>query len=839
MANERLLQDVAEAMVDGVEVDWASAESSADDESLRRILGELKVIAAIAEIHGTASPGVGSGRIERERSPDSSDEAPKTWGPLRVLEKVSEGTFGSVYRAWDQRLDREVALKLLRRQESWEADAASVVIHEGRMLAQVRHPNVVTVHGADRISGDVGLWMEFIPGLTLEELLRERGPFGAGEARLIGLDVCRALSAVHSAGMLHRDIKTQNVMREDGGRIVLMDFGTGLDHGSVSKHEPSSLEGTPLYMAPEILEGHGASVRSDIYSVGVLLYRLVTGSYPVRERSVAEVRDAHARGARTFLRDARPELPESFVEIVERALSVKPEDRYASAGAMEAALAANESARGTWQRSRAVWRRNTFAIGAGVFALTAVGLLWSAAATKWQAPVIAVLPFSNLSTEPDSDYFVDGLTEEVIRNLSVIDGLGVRSSTSSFAFKNKNPSTRDVSEQLHANLVLSASVLRAGNRLRVDVQLVRAADDVPLWSEQYDRELKDVFAIQDEISRSIVNELRLKLGRGQRRYDTNLEAYELYLKGSALVGRRGIPSLEKAVDVFQHVLVKDPAFAPAHAGLAIAYARLSVPSNANIPFEPIQSVVRPAAIKALELDPLLADAHEAMGWVHSRDLDWLSAEQEFRRAIDLNSHLTQAYTSYSTSTLRPLGKTDEALRLLRRALENDPLSLDVQREIGEVQLDAGRYEEAIATFQHVRAIESDFPFAAVHLARALTFAGRPAEALSLLGSLDGRDLGQYMRANAGRRWQLAQAYVVIGRRGDAESLLADGDNAPYRLATIYAALGDKDRAFEALDRLAAVQQHQVGKILSSPEMAALNGDPRLTALRRRFGLPPQ
>jgi serine/threonine-protein kinase len=850
MPDERVLHDVAGAVVDGVPVDWASAESSADDESMRRIVRELKVIAAIADAHGRAvlcteyqpiktDACIGRGGEENAADVDSSEEALQTWGPLRVLERVSEGAFGSVYRAWDTRLDREVALKLLRRRDWSDADDASFVIHEGRMLAHVRQPNVVTVYGADRIAGHVGLWMEFIHGRTLEELVRERGPFGAGEATVIGLDVCRALSAVHRAGLLHRDIKTPNVMREDGGRIVLMDFGTGLDHTSGSNHEASGLAGTPLYMAPEILEGHEASIRSDIYSVGVLLYRLVTGSHPVQEHSVADVRDAHARGARTFLRDARPDLPESFVQIVERALSVKPEDRYASAGAMEAALAAtNGSAHASRRAARAVRLGRTFAIAAGLLLMAAVGVLWRTAAGTSRAPVIAVLPFKNLSTEPDSDYFVDGLTDEVIRNLSVIDGLGVRSSASSFAFKNKNPGTRAVSEQLNANLVLSASVLRAGTRLRIDAQLVRAADDVPLWSARYDRELKDIFAIQDEISRSIVNELRLKLGRGQRRYDTNVEAYELYLKGSALVGRRGIPSLEKAVEVFQQALVHDPAFAPAHAGLAIAYAYMSVPSSANIPFEPIQSIIRPAAVKALELDPLLADAHIAMGWMHSRELDWSSAEKEFRRAIELHPRLTQSYTSYSTSTLRPLGKSDEALRLLRVALENDPLSLDVQREIGEAQLDAGRYEKAITALQRVRQVEPDFPFATVHLARALTFAGRPSEALALLESLDGRDLGRYKPSNV-RRWQLAKAYVMMGRRAEAEALLAEPDNSPYHLATIYSALGDKDRAFEALDRLAAVQQHQVGKILSSPEMAALRGDPRLTALRNRFSLSPQ
>jgi TolB-like protein len=469
----------------------------------------------------------------------------------------------------------------------------------------------------------------------------------------------------------------------------------------------------------------------------------------------------------------------------------------------------------------------------------ATGILLRNAHTS-SAPVIAVLPFKNLSTDPASDYFVDGLTDEVIRNLSVIDGLSVRSSASSFAFKNKNPTTREVSEQLNANLVLSASVFRADTRLRIDAQLVRAADDVPLWSARYDRELKDIFAIQDEISRSIVNELRLKLGRGQRRYDTNLEAYELYLKASALVARKDVPGLQKAVELFQQVVDKDPAFAPADAGLAIAYARMSVPPGMKLPFATVQSIIRPAAVKALELDPLLADAHVAMGWVHSRELDWSGAETEFQRALELNPGLTQSYTSYSASTLRPLGKTDVALRLLRVALENDPLSLDVQREISEVQIETGRYEEAIATLQRVRAVEPEFPFADTQLARALVFAGRPPEALPLYERMDSRQVGGFPAGDARLRRPPRQvlAYVMLGRRAEAERLAAEHeDGPPSTLAIIHTALGNRDRAFEALERAAVVEPQRVPILLAYPELATLRGDPRMIALRKRFNLP--
>ena len=422
---------------------------------------------------------------------------------------------------------------------------------------------------------------------------------------------------MHRAGSLHRDIKTHNVMREDGGRTVLMDFGTGLDHAPDADDSASALAGTPLYMAPEILDGQEASVRSEIYSVGVLLYRLVTGSYPVQGRSVQEVRDKHARGERTFLRDARPDLPEAFAQIVERALSPRPDDRYESAAAMEAALASTtEAARPALAASARL------AIAASLVVLAVAGSFW--VAFGWsQPPVIAVLPFKNLSIEPDSDYFADGLTDEVIRNLSVIDGLTVRSSTSSFVFKNKARNTREVGRELHADLVLEASVLRAGTELRINAQLVRVADDVPLWSGRFDRELKDIFAIQDEISRSIVNELRLKLGRGQRRYATNVETYDLYLKARVLQARRG-PVTRQAIDLFEQVVAKDPAFAPAHAAIAGAYGYLlvlQVPSIAGlpVPLDQARAAVRRDALKAIQLDPLLAEAHDAMGWVHSLD----------------------------------------------------------------------------------------------------------------------------------------------------------------------------------------------------------------------------
>ena len=857
--NDRVLHDVAGAMIDGAPIDWTSAEAKADGESMRRIVRELKVIAAIADVHGTSGISAHSSDLQAENTSAAEQSFPRTWGALRLLEKLGEGGFGSVYRAWDTRLDREVALKLLHRREAPSVDEASAVIDEGRMLARVRHPNVVVVHGADRSNGRVGVWTEFIHGQTLEQLLRERGVFGAGEATLIGLDLCRALSAVHQAGLLHRDIKAHNVMREHGGRIVLMDFGTGIHHRDCA--DPTgTLAGTPVYMAPEVLDGREASVRSDIYSVGVLLYHVVTGSYPVQGRSVSEIRARHSAGERTLLRDARPNLPENFVQIVERALSPEPDRRYESAGEMEAALVATKDAigaagaaarSGAFDRptveltpppvesvERTRWRPRILAI-ALLTVVAAGGAVWLTGRQS-NPPVIAVLPFKNLSTEPDSDYFADGLTDEVIRNLSVIDGLFVRSSASSFAFKNKNPSARDLGAQLNANLVLSASVLRAGARVRIDAQLVRAADDVPLWSGRYDRELKDIFAIQDEISRSIVNELRLKLGRGQRRYTANVEAYDRYLKARVLQNRRG-PATRQAIALFDEVVASDPGFAPAYAARASAYgwylvAQLPSVGGLPVPVAQARAIVRRDALEAMRLDPLLAEAHDATGWVHSLDLEWAEAEKSFREAIQLNPSLTISSTDFVVAALLPEGKLDEALRVLNDALRADPLSSEVRRAMSMVQISTRQYDAALANCRRAIVLDREIYAANTRCEQALIHKGEIAEAIAMMEKFIADT--PTLREGGGRGYgYLGYAYAISGRRAEAEAQAVRNEGLPHQQAIIYAGLGDKEHAWAAIEQLAALNPQRALSWLTRPELDLLHGDPRVTALRQKFGVP--
>ena len=446
-----------------------------------------------------------------------------------------------------------------------------------------------------------------------------------------------------------------------------------------------------------------------------------------------------------------------------------------------------------------------------VVALATVGWWW---AQRSKAPIpIAVLPLENTSHNPADEYFADGLTDELIRNLSIIDGLAVRSRTSSFGMKDKAGNIRDAGTRLQADYILEGSVLRAGQRLRIDVQLIRVHDDFPLWSGRFDRELTDVFAIQDEISLGIVNNLRLRLGQGRRRYETNLQAYDLYLHARALPNQRGRPLALQAAGIFQQVIAKDPLFAPAYADLAGAYAASSAQGFQDDHAEELKQM-RLAAEKAIEMDPLLAEAHDALGMVYARDGRWVEAEKSFRRAIELEPSNSQAHNDLSDWLLWPLGRMEEAVRQARLAEKADPLSASIQARLGAVLISAGKFEEAAA-----HCIAAPECVARVRLGQ-----GRIEEAIQLLSTVkNSRYLGY--------------AYGRAGRREEAEKLAVAAAPNAYFQALIYAGLGDKDRTLDALDRVTQLGGARIGRALNSPEFALLRGDPRVKALRKKVGLP--
>jgi Tol biopolymer transport system component len=371
------LGELAAAVADGRVLDWDRLDSSARTEDERSTIRRLRAIAAIGQAHSelTFSDSASESLSVRSLLQGVDDSStPARWGSLRILERVGRGRFGDVYRAWDPTLAREVALKLLRRRDIGGINSEQDVIEEGRLMACVSHPNVVSIHGAQRIDGRTGLWMEFIDGRTLEVELKERGPFPADEVTQIGIELCRALSAVHDAGLIHRDVKAQNVLRHGSGRVILGDFGTGQELSKPAL-PPNHVVGTPAYLAPEVLNGSSATRESDVYSLGVLLFRLATGSHPVAGRCLAELRAAHGEAKRAALRDLRPDLTGTLTAVIERALEPQPSNRFASAAQMEQAL--TESAAGIPAHEAARRVRQLFAGGSVLLALAIATLAWS------------------------------------------------------------------------------------------------------------------------------------------------------------------------------------------------------------------------------------------------------------------------------------------------------------------------------------------------------------------------------------------------------------------------------------------------------------------------------
>jgi TolB-like protein/Tfp pilus assembly protein PilF len=434
---------------------------------------------------------------------------------------------------------------------------------------------------------------------------------------------------------------------------------------------------------------------------------------------------------------------------------------------------------------------------------------------------IAVLPLENLSRDPANDYFADGLTDEIIRNLSIIEGLAVRSQTSSFAFKGKPRSVHETGRQLDVDYLLEGSVLRVDERLRIDAQLIRVRDDVPLWSNRFDRDLTDVFAIQDEISRGIVNNLRLKLGAGRRRYETSVEAYDLYLRARAF---QLSPGGTQVIALFEQAISKDPAFAPAYAGLGAAYSYRSVQFPLDHPSDELEKM-RAASEKAIQLDPLLAEAHSALARAYARDSQWQESERSFHHAIDLDRNRSRTYREYAMWLLRPLGRKSEALQWLKVAQRTDPLSTDIPGYLADILISLGRYDEAAELCLKADPANGQTK---EWLARSRWGQGRIDEPIRLLSDLA-----------AGRsqsRGFLGFMYARSGRREEAEKMAAASMYANEQ-ALIYAGLGDKDRTFEALDRMAELGAQRVGVYINYPELAFLREDPRLKVLQKKVGLP--
>jgi TolB-like protein len=808
------LADLARRVLDGAPIDWDSAESSAGHDE-RPIIRQLRVIEGLAAVH-RREPVVTRTRSWTPAvfSNPARAEAPDAWGHLRILERIGRGAFGAVYRAWDSRLDREVALKLLPAPRALD-ERSSTIIEEGRLLARVRHANVVTIHGAERIGDQIGLWMELVRGQTLEQQLKRGTTFNAADTIAIGIELCGAVAAVHAAGLLHRDIKAHNVTRAEDGRVVLMDFGAGRELDDSSS---SDLTGTPLYLAPEVLRGEAATVQSDLYCLGVLLYHLLTGKYPVEGRTIQDVRAAHEQGRRATLKTARPDLPPALVRVIDHAIDPNPRARYQSAAALATELKALTAS--PWAtRLKYIAAAAAVLIVAAAVALGTGG--WKPFGPPKGLPRVAVLAFENLGAQPDSDEFALGLSYAIQNNLASVQDISLISFAASSAFPSKGRNLQQIADGLRATYILAGSIFRADGNLRIDVELVQVENGIAIWGESFSRPIADVFAVQDEISKAIVDKLRLNR-RWQKTHTTRPDLYDLYLRAQLLEMRRDRESTLGAIELYQQVVAGDREFAPAWAGLANAQANLARHWAQLTAPDRIQA----AAQTAIQLDENLAEAQAARANVFVLQRNWPLAEKAFLRAIELKPSATESYLMYVHHLLTPQGRLVDALRVLDRAWSIEPTPY-VRRGLEVIQVDSGDYEGAIQSARWIIDRDPTLSFTHSHLARALYLSGHEQEALKVYqNDVDENDWGYR-----------GYLYARLGRRDEAEALAAKNPQAPLRQMAVYAGLGDRERAFQAFAQAVQLNFLRAAAEVRRPEMAIIRHDPRVLKILRGFGLP--
>jgi tetratricopeptide (TPR) repeat protein/tRNA A-37 threonylcarbamoyl transferase component Bud32/TolB-like protein len=887
---------LASSIADGEPIDWAQAEASAGDEHERELIRRLKVIASIGDVHRSADDldeprSKVVGRIRPSTPPPTPSSPPSSilphtmvqeapspaaggpgsqpasadatppvrttserWGPLELRDRVGAGVFGEVYRAYDHQLQREVAVKLLRTGSRSADLLASKVLHEGRLLARVRHRNVVTVHGVEAHGDRVGLWMEYLRGCTLEELLDRQGAFSGREAALIGQDLCRALAAVHGAGLLHRDIKAQNVIREEGGRVVLMDFGTGLLLDNEEAVRSAPIAGTPLYLAPEVLNGRDASPASDVYSVGVLLFHLVTGTYPYAVRSLAELRDAQRKGDRKRLQDLRPDLPEGFVQVVDRAMEADPAARYQSAGAFQQGLSSalgledplTASGSGfaaplevTAPVVRTRLSRRTL-VTAAVVALVLVALgvwAWSRASVAPPVPIASVvlLPFANLSSSDDD--LSQGLTLLVRDRLATLSNLRVVSYTPS---PQGEQGVLDIIRTHDVGGAVDGSATWTGTQARVFARVLRAGTASPAWVRQFERPVRRAAELPREVTDEIIKALHVSVTPAEQARlsapdSADPSVFEAYLRGRIRQRAGNAASIAAAVEQYQAAVRIDPNHAPSWAQLAQCYIQEAVSWRVR-PLPEALSMARDAAERALGLDDTLAAAHEARAQVRFYG-DWSfdEAREDFARAVDLNPNAGDMRQSFAMF-LAARNRLPEAMQQMQSAVTLDPVAPRSQAALAMLWHYARSNNLAERAFRDVLATNPRLLSARFGLARVLLVSRRPEEALRELETIRSQSDGSLLPPAP--RAAFGIAYAALGRTNDARGVaeeLARQDEDRVEAASVFAALGDHDRALALLEQALDVRNPAVLFLALDQRFDAIRQQPRFVRLLHRLG----
>ena len=805
---------------------------------------------------------------------DLRDRLQQSLGSAYDLEgELGGGGMARVFVAEDTRLARKVVVKVLPPEL-----AAEVSIERFRreivFAARLQHPLIVPVLHAAEEGGLLYYTMPLVSGETLRARIQREGPLPVPDALRIIRDVSAALAFAHGHGIVHRDIKPENVLltdaARDGGEYALVtDFGVAraVDAAATgSLNELTStgiILGTPTYMAPEqVAASSQIDHRTDIYALGVLAYEMLTGRPPFAGLSAHAVLAAHLTREPEPITRVRPTVSSELDALVMRCLAKEPAGRVASASELRRAidellLRETGNAGLTIPRDagspKSGTRRPRFAATVGIAAaavVVATALLWQGTrdGQRTRAPVaqrsVAVLPFVNASSDAENEYFSDGMTDELIDALTRVQGLRVPSRSSSFAFKGSQLGAQTIGDSLGVQLVLEGSVRRAGSQLRITTQLSRVDSGTVIWSGRYDRELRDVLSVQEEVARSILGALEATIGGDSllaganqhkearsplvRRRTRDHVAYDLYLRGRYFWNRRSRDGFSRAASYFEQAIARDSTFAAAWAGLADSYCIL-----ANFGFRPAREVCPRSALaadRALALDSTLAEAHASRGFVHLfYDWDIVAAERELLTAVRLDSTYTNSYL-WLNHLAWARGDTNAAVAYSRKAVELEPLSLILNTRLGWALRRAGRLEDAERQLRYVLELDSTFADAWRHQSNVLLDQRRFDEAVAAMLRAEGRDWLGYCYARAGRR---AEA-LAIARELEAKA--RTGWVAPLRMGFLYDALGDKDAALAWLNRAYDAREPDMIFLGLDPYITTLTDDPRFTALIRRVGI---